>query len=226
MTNKQTKRHSGFAQRGHVAFLAGLFLAALCAFTSCSETQKGGAEFADWQNKNQTYFRDLYQTAQNNTARYKIMHSWSLEENVATDPEDHIIVESITQGSGTTSPMYSDSVMVHYEGKLLPSPTYAGGFTFDKSWTGAYDLAAMKPRAMAVSGLVDGFATALMHMHPGDRWRVYIPSELGYGATENANAGIPAYSVLVFDVTLVAYYRPGSMPKSVESKPFGGWVTE
>ncbi|MCI6472136.1 MAG: FKBP-type peptidyl-prolyl cis-trans isomerase, partial [Bacteroidales bacterium] len=57
-------------------------------------------------------------------------------------------------------------------------------------------------------GLVDGFTTALMNMHEGDRWTVYMPYQLGYGTS--ASSSIPAYSLLTFDITLVSFFRPGT----------------
>jgi len=60
---------------------------------------------------------------------------------------------------------------------------------------------------MVVSGVVDGFTTALQHMRKGDRWKVYIPYQLGYG--ESANSSIPGYSTLVFDITLNNFWHVG-----------------
>ena len=36
--------------------------------------------------------------------------------------------------------------------------------------------------------------------YKGDRWEVYIPSELAYGTSDNGD--IPGYSVLIFDIAL------------------------
>ena len=60
------------------------------------------------------------------------------------------------------------------------------------------------PVKFAVKGVVTGFGTALQYMHIGDRWQVIIPQQLAYGSSTTPGA---AYSTLVFDVTLVAYYR-------------------
>lgn len=38
-------------------------------------------------------------------------------------------------------------------------------------------------------------------MHPGDRWMIYIPYELGYGS--RTSGPIPAYSTLIFEVELL-----------------------
>jgi FKBP-type peptidyl-prolyl cis-trans isomerase len=39
-------------------------------------------------------------------------------------------------------------------------------------------------------------------MTVGSKWKVYIPSELGYGE-RGAGATIPAYSTLVFEINLL-----------------------
>ena len=100
---------------------------------------------------------------------------------------------------------------IHYRGKLLPSKSYAEGYDFDSSWSGDYNLATMQPYdALPVNGYIDGVATALQHMSIGDRWEVYIPYQLAYGKTGFATGGIPGYSMLIFDVTLVGYSRAGT----------------
>ena len=102
----------------------------------------------------------------------------------------------------------------------MPSKSYSDGYQFDSSWTGDYNLKTMIPTKFKVGptyingnmvGVVTGFATALMNMHTGDRWTVYIPYALGYGVTESSN--IPGYSTLRFDITLVDFVHAGeSLP--------------
>ena len=65
---------------------------------------------------------------------------------------------------------------------------------------------------MKVAGTVNGFATALMRMHRGDTWLVYIPYSLGYGASEQSS--VPAYSTLIFMITLYDFAAEGvALPK-------------
>jgi len=52
-----------------------------------------------------------------------------------------------------------------------------------------------------VSGVVDGFSTALQHMQEGDKWEVWIPWWLGYG--ESGSGSIKGYTTLVFEIELV-----------------------
>ena len=66
-----------------------------------------------------------------------------------------------------------------------------------------FDLRTTDVSNLAVKGYVDGFATALQHMHIGDQWRIYIPHQLGYGTT--AKSSIPAYSTLIFDLVLIDF---------------------
>ena len=87
---------------------------------SCSETPGEPSEFEDWQNRNETYFNNLYQTAKSNPARYKIIRSWDLPENVATNPDNYIVAEVLHEGTSTESPMYTDFVTIHYRGYLSP----------------------------------------------------------------------------------------------------------
>lgn len=195
-------------------------------FASCTETKEDLEEFGNWQYRNETYFNDIYQKAKSDTKDYKIIRSWSLEEGVATSPDDNIVVQVINQGAGSGCPLYTDSVRVHYEGRLIPSATYTSGYVFDKTWTGDYNLATMHPTTFCVSALVDGMTTALMNMHIGDRWRVYIPYKLGYGTTTSSSTSIPAYSTLIFDLTLVSYYRVNTdIPKN-QAKSFTGWIED
>jgi len=58
-----------------------------------------------------------------------------------------------------------------------------------------------------VGGLVQGWQEALCMMNDGERWRIYIPYDLGYGSAGSTGADgnflIPPYSTLIFDLELV-----------------------
>jgi FKBP-type peptidyl-prolyl cis-trans isomerase FklB len=58
-----------------------------------------------------------------------------------------------------------------------------------------------------VGAFMQGFATALLNMHIGDRWRVHIPYALMYGAASTSS--YPSYSNMIFDVALVDYWSAG-----------------
>lgn len=103
-------------------------------------------------------------------------------------------------------------------GRLIPSTTYTSGLIFDKSWSSdKFNAATSRPVHSYIgltydaegkpTSLVDGFTTALMSMHRGDHWTVYIPYQLGYG--EKNSGVVPAYSTLIFDLRLNDFSHPG-----------------
>ena len=84
----------------------------------------------------------------------------------------------------------TDEVTVQYRGKLLD------GTEFDSSYTrGA-------PATFPVNGVIPGWQEALVLMKPGAKWQLFVPPELAYGASPKP--GIPAGSLLIFDVELVS----------------------
>ncbi len=203
----------------HRAYIWIWLMAALATcLTSCSETDDTVDEFPDWQKKNEWYFTQKYNAVKSAVSSgdtsWKIFKSYARDDK-ASSPYDHILVKVLRQGTGSGSPLFTDSVRVHYRGQLLASTTHIDsndrelGLVFDKSWsTNEFNERISVPSKFAVSSLVDGFSTALQHMCIGDRWLVYIPYQLGYGTT--GSSSIPGYSTLVFDIALAAYYRPGT----------------
>ncbi len=193
-------------------------LFALLAFVSCSETDDEVDEYADWQSKNEQFVTNKYnmvrqQIAAGNTD-WKIFKSYAKPADDTGVASDYILVKVLNEGTGSGCPLFTDTVRVHYRGQLLASPSYVDdsdpelGLVFDKSWsTDTYNPGISMPSKFGVASVVDGFATAVQHMHIGDRWLVYMPYQLGYGTQDYNN--IPAYSTLVFDITLAAYYKPG-----------------
>lgn len=226
----QTNGHArrGFLRWCNVAAAPLLAFMAMAMLVSCSETTGEDGEFNNWRSRNDTYFQGLYATAQqkigSGDASWKIYKNWSLEDAAATKAENHIVVQVLQAGTGSGSPLYTDSVKVHYRGRLMPSANYPQGYVFDQSYKDDLNPATAKAAKLSVGGMVDGFTTALQQMHIGDRWQVYIPYALGYGAA-TSNTSIPAYSTLVFDIQLVAYYRAGT-PTSSTRAGKGHWVYE
>ena len=198
-------------------------------FTSCTENDDTVEEYANWQSKNKTYWDNLYTTTQQKIkggdTSWKIILNYTFQNQKQTTgsaltyrPENYIIAHVEQAGTGTTSPLYSDSVSMHYMGRLIPSTTYTSGLIFDKSWSSdKFNAATSRPVHSYIgltydaegkpTSLVDGFTTALMSMHRGDHWTVYIPYQLGYG--EKNSGVVPAYSTLIFDLRLNDFSHPG-----------------
>jgi FKBP-type peptidyl-prolyl cis-trans isomerase FklB len=53
-----------------------------------------------------------------------------------------------------------------------------------------------------VNKVIRGWQQALIKMHVGDHWELYVPADLAYGAT-SPSTDIPANSVLIFTVELL-----------------------
>jgi FKBP-type peptidyl-prolyl cis-trans isomerase len=95
----------------------------------------------------------------------------------------------IKQGTGAT-PTATDTVTTHYRG------TFLNGKTFDSS----YDRG--QPAQFPVNKVIPGWTEALQLMKVGDKWQLFIPSELAYGE-KGAGADIPPNATLIFDIELL-----------------------
>ncbi len=93
-------------------------------------------------------------------------------------------------GDGDRKPELSSVVSVHYRGTLL------NGTEIDSSYENSY------PETFHLREVVEGWRIALTCMVIGDKWKIYIPSEIGYGDRTVDN--IPGGSVLIFEVELIA----------------------
>lgn len=192
-----------------MAITLAVILSAL-SFTSCSEEDNTVDEYANWQSRNETYFSQIYSKAQDAIAlgdtNWKIIRSFAKPNSTSTDINEFIVVHVLNNGTGTESPLYTDSVAIHYRGNLIPTTSFPSGYVFDTSWSGDYVLEAMTATKGVTGSYIIGFSTAIQQMHAGDRWMVYIPSELGYGS--RSQSSIPAYSMLSFDLTLQKFWHP------------------
>jgi FKBP-type peptidyl-prolyl cis-trans isomerase FklB len=116
----------------------------------------------------------------------------SARDGVATTASG-LQYEILEEGSGTI-PQIHEKVVAHYEGKLLT------GKVFDSSYKRG------QPATFPVNGLIKGWQEALQIMPVGSKWRLYIPSNLGYGA-KGAGNDIPGNATLVFDLELLEITR-------------------
>lgn len=198
-----------------------LLMMSVFALASCSEDDTTTNEYANWQERNDKAFADTLayaraQIAAGNTEEWKVLLNWSLTDqtplqggtSLKYDDDDYIVVHVLDMGNtNAETPLYTDSIQMSYRGRLIPTDSYARGYVFDETFSStAFDAKTALPTKTTVStGYIDGFTTALLQMRPGDHWQVFIPNNLGYGSTEKT--GIPAYSMLRFELALHAYKR-------------------
>lgn len=86
-------------------------------------------------------------------------------------------------------PKGGDQLSAHYKGMLMD------GSVFDQSEGDA-------TIDFQLRQVIPGWQVALKLMRPGDKWRIYIPAYLAYGASTKPK--IPADSPLIFEVELVS----------------------
>ncbi|MDX2368410.1 MAG: FKBP-type peptidyl-prolyl cis-trans isomerase [Colwellia sp.] len=95
----------------------------------------------------------------------------------------------LERGKGTEHPTASSKVMVHYHGSLLD------GTVFDSS------VDRDKPISFGLNQVISGWTEGVQLMVVGDKFKFFIPSELGYG--DKAAGKIAPGSLLIFEVTLL-----------------------
>ncbi len=110
------------------------------------------------------------------------------KEGIVTLPSG-LQYEVIKEGNGK-KPSATDRVKCHYEGTLID------GTLFDSS------VKRGQPAVFGVNQVIKGWVEALQLMTEGSKWRLFIPSELGYGA-QQAGELIPPHSTLIFEVELI-----------------------
>ena len=182
----------------------------LLGLSSCSENTDESQEYADWQLRNDVFFDSLEDSLAAAPTVWKKFKSYAKDQSLAKgENTDCIYVKVLETGTDTENPMATDSVRVSYEGRLIPSATYPNGYVFDTRAYGTYELSTSATSRFLASNNIEGFTTALLHMHRGDQWRVYIPYALGYGATQSNK--IPAYSTLIFQMSLIDFAPVGTV---------------
>jgi FKBP-type peptidyl-prolyl cis-trans isomerase FklB len=197
-----------------IKLLFGLALL-LGTLASCSESEEV-SEFDRWETRNVLYVDSIAKVARENAdGNWKVFLAAGLDDKKEWSNDYYVYCKVLQAGDGTESPMYTDTVLVNYSGRLMPTSSYSEGYQFDASYYGELDPSFDVPVKLSLSNTVEGFSTALQHMVAGttrtngDIWRIYIPYTLGYGTSNSST--IPAYSTLIFDVNLVGF-TPAGVP--------------
>lgn len=117
-----------------------------------------------------------------------------------------IICKILKKGEGTETIYYTSKVNCYYKGCFVINEdgevvadrdsVLTQGEVFDSRLRENGDDKVLFE--VDDSGLRDGFATALQHMHEGDIWEVWMPYQLGYGVSGYDD--IKPYTTLVFQI--------------------------
>jgi len=127
-------------------------------------------------------------TPMDNRATAEAFMQSNVKEEGVIQTESGLQYKIIESGEGST-PTMSDTVAAHYAGRLLD------GTEFDSSYSRG------EPLTIPVGGVIKGWTEALLMMKEGDKWTLFVPSELGYG--ERGVGPIPGDSALIFDIELI-----------------------
>ncbi|KJY83949.1 peptidylprolyl isomerase [Vibrio galatheae] len=116
-----------------------------------------------------------------------------LQENAKKEgvvvTESGLQYEILHKGDSSEHPTATSTVKVHYHGTLID------GTVFDSS------VERGEPISFKLNQVIQGWQEGLTYMSVGDKFRLYIPSQLGYG--KNGTGPIPPAATLIFDVELL-----------------------
>lgn len=97
--------------------------------------------------------------------------------------------EIITKGTGPV-PTATDTVKANYIGSLIDGKEFDNSYKRNEALT------------IPVGSVIRGWTEALQLMPVGSKWKLFIPSELGYG-DRGAGGAIPGGAALVFTIELL-----------------------
>ena len=189
-----------------IFWVLGWLFSVSLAVTSCDETGDAVDPYYKWEERNQLYIDSIAKVARANPDEWKVIHTYKFNPTVNDlnpDVNDYVYCKVLKNGTGTMKPLFTDSVDTHYRGQLIP--LYDGSqVIFDQSFQGELNPEVAISVNFPVSGVIEGWTTALQHMVEGDHWEVYIPYNLAYGTYGQSD--IPGYSTLIFEVQLAKIY--------------------
>lgn len=113
----------------------------------------------------------------------------------------------LKEGAGP-KPTANDQVKCHYVGSFID------GREFESSYNNG------QPVTFPVGGVIRGWTEALQLMPVGSKWKLFIPSDLGYGDMDNGP--IAGGSTLIFEVELLEVVKPEKAGEQPAAPATGG----
>lgn len=108
-----------------------------------------------------------------------------------TTTESGLQYEVLVEGNGP-KPTDTSNVTVHYHGTLID------GTVFDSS------VERGEPAQFGVTQVISGWTEALKLMSVGSKWKVFLPSEIAYGANPRPGGPIEPNMALIFEIELIS----------------------
>ena len=229
----QPHPHSPLPGEGSGVRLMGMLFIVLClSLGSCSEKDDEWDPYYNWEARNAEWFAQVADTARTAIAQAKRQYGTAWEDHCewrmykslwrsADAPgklTDSICVRILPREpkaeGDTISPKFTDKVRLNFRGWTMATEYTTEKGTrekrmavFSQTYYGDYNPKTAAPQTMEVSGVIEGFSTALQYMVRGDDWMVYIPQQLAY--EEKASNAIPAYSTLLYRLSIIEIYEAG-----------------
>src|SRR3546814_5590579 len=133
--------------------------------------------------------------AKTNASEGKAFLAANASKEGVTTTESGLQYQVLVEGKGP-KPTAEDMVKVHYKGELLD------GTQFDSSHERG------EPAVFALQQVAPGWDEGVQLMPVGSKYKLWIPSELGYGETGTPGGPIPPTATLVFEVELIEIVKP------------------
>mmetsp|Transcript_134918 Transcript_134918/g.233082 ORF Transcript_134918/g.233082 Transcript_134918/m.233082 type:complete len:159 (+) Transcript_134918:94-570(+) len=140
----------------------------------------------------------LQATSATDKAGTKFLEEKAKEEGVVK-LKSGLMYKVLKKGSGKKHPTADSPCDCHYEGTLID------GKEFDSSYKRG------EPTSFAPNQVIKGWTEAMQLMVEGDKWEMYIPSELAYG-DRGAGGVIPGKAALIFRMEIIKI-KGKSVPK-------------
>ena len=168
----------------HIALLI------ICTFVVSSCGDKDDDDYLEvdeaWKTQNIEFFENL-------------MRDPSFEKLYSQSNAGFILYKVLKEGKSKEQIFYTSKVSLHYKGSFINGDVFD-----DHTFEAGEPYTGTDGKGAPVNGFVDGFATALQYMHPGDVWEFYVPYQMGYG--EKGRKGRPnilPYTTMHYVVEIV-----------------------
>ncbi|MEG1562662.1 MAG: FKBP-type peptidyl-prolyl cis-trans isomerase [Bacteroides sp.] len=179
-------------------YLIPLLLLAV-VLSSCQETPEAG-KYDNWQARNEAFTDSLQQVYEAKTDPSLLAFHPMIDQRTTI-----FYKKKLANDTGAI-PLYTSKVTVFYRG------TYFTGEMFDENFTGQKPGSFDSPLTcivdqFVVKGGVAGWTEVLQRMRVGERWLVYFPWQLCYGAnnqTGDDGSFVPGCSSMIFDMQLTS----------------------
>lgn len=152
--------------------------------------------------------KEAYRLEQDIAFQAKV-NDTGFEKWVSEAGDGYVFAKLIKKGDGKKA-YFNSLVSVYYKGSLTDGTIFDqrlfdDGVPFPCAVSPYYAKTVKDPVTevkTTYGSVISGWTVALQHMVEGDKYEVWIPQELAYGAS--GSGSIPAYSTLIFEIELVS----------------------